>query len=191
MWAHSLPSATTLLWAGHDGPPKASALHGRPGKVDRCRGSIVQRLMGTLPIVERHIACDALACLAWAGVVVEVDLLVLQAAPEALGKDVIQGSPFAIHTDLHASGLHALGVLRAGEVTALIAIPDPWCRHAERRLDGLQHERHLERLVKRPAHHVAGVPVKDGDQVHPTLPQADIGDVNAPNVVGEAGLHPA
>lgn len=46
----------------------------------------------------------------------------LDCAPKLLGKDVVQGTPLAIHANLNLSALEQIKVLRAAEVAALIAV---------------------------------------------------------------------
>jgi hypothetical protein len=98
------------------------------------RRPIVQGLMEALLIVEGEVALPAQPGLARARIVVEVHLLVFDAAPEALDEDVVMcpcpcpcpcPSPCpSIHADLQP-GVHVQArVLRTGEVTALVAVPD-------------------------------------------------------------------
>lgn len=52
----------------------------------------------------------------------QIDFLVFQGAPEPLRENIVQGSSFAIHTDLHPGIQQQLGVLWTGKMTALIAV---------------------------------------------------------------------
>jgi len=69
-------------------------------------------------------------------------------------------------------------VLRAGEMAALIAVPDRRRRLRQGLFDGDEHEAQLQGLVELPTHHIARVPVQDGHQVHPAAAQSDVGDVD-------------
>src|SRR5260221_12825780 len=72
--------------------------------------------------------------------------IILNHAPEAFGEDVVQGAAFAIHTDRDAPLLQASQVLRAGEVAALIAVPDGRTAHPQGLIDRFQHEAQLQGL---------------------------------------------
>ena len=65
-------------------------------------------------------------------------MLVFHTPPEPLNKDVVERPTFPIHTDLHAGGFQSLGILRAGEVTPLVAVPDLGGRHGQRTVDRIQ-----------------------------------------------------
>ncbi len=54
----------------------------------------------------------------------QIDFLVLDGAPQPLGEDVIPGASSPIHADLNLGGQQAVEILRAGKVTALVAVPD-------------------------------------------------------------------
>src|SRR6266498_3019312 len=75
-------------------------------------------------IVEVEIAADPTPRLFRIAVVVEIDLFVLERAPETFGQNVIQRPPFAIHADFHSDLLQSLGIERRSEVRASIAVPD-------------------------------------------------------------------
>src|SRR5256885_16616690 len=113
--------------------------YGRGGpcpEVQRRWGLVAERLMGALVVVELEIAGEALPGLAGAAIGVQIDLLVFDGAPEALGEDIVQGAALAIHADLDAALLQAPPVLRAGEVGALIAVPDGWTASGQGGIDG-------------------------------------------------------
>ena len=93
-------------------------------KVNLCGCQIVQRLMDPPVIVEVEILGQVLPDFLGIGVVMQIDFFVLHGPPEALGEDVVQCPAFAIHADLHLGLLQPFNVLRAGEVAALITIPN-------------------------------------------------------------------
>ena len=148
------------------------------------RRLVLQRLVQPPVIVKAEIVGQGASGVARAVVLFQVHLFVLDRAPEALGEDVIQGSTAAIHTDLDAGVREQLGVLRAGEMAALVAIPDQRLGLAQSLLHGSQHERHFQRLVQLPANHVARIPVQHGHQVQPTGTQPNVSNIDAPDVVG-------
>lgn len=65
--------------------------------------------MRPLLVIEEEIPGDSLLCLATSGVVVHVDFLIFQCAPEALYQDVVEASPPASHADGNAFVLKAVG----------------------------------------------------------------------------------
>jgi len=143
--------------------------------------------MGSLVIVEREIAAETALRFAGMGIFGEIDLLVLDGAPQALGEDVVAGAPPAIHADLHAGGEQQIGVLGAGEVAALVAVPDLGGGLRQSALGTGEHKAEGERVGQFPGEDIAAVPVQHGHQVQPAVPQAEVGDVDAPNLVGAAG----
>src|SRR5438067_6382120 len=113
--------------------------------------------MRTLLVVELEIAGEALPSLTGAAVGVQVHLLLFDGAPEALGEDVVQGAAFAVHADLDAPPLQALQILRAGEVGALITIPDCRTAHRQGLIDRREHEADLQALVQFPGDHIGSM----------------------------------
>lgn len=138
-------------------------------------------------IVELEVAGERHPRLARRGILVEVHLLVFNGAPQAFGKHVVQCSSASIHADAHTSYRYERGVLRTGKVAALIAIQNLGCGLCQRVLDGPRHERLGQGLIELPTYHIAGVPIQYGDQIEPAVLQANIGDVDAPNVVRMGG----
>src|SRR3989337_3929948 len=77
-------------------------------EVDSGGRSVGEGLMGSLVIVEREIAAETALRFAGMGIFGEIDLLVLDGAPQALGENVVVASATAIHADLHASAQQQL-----------------------------------------------------------------------------------
>jgi hypothetical protein len=119
-------------------------------------------------IVEVKIAIQALISLAWAGIIIQIHLLILDRSPKAFGEDIVTGPPAAIHADLNTGGEQALDVGRTGEVTALVAVLNHRSSMAQGSVDRFQNERHFQGLVQFPGDHKTGKPIQDGHQVHPT-----------------------
>jgi len=101
-------------------PAGAGAVMGRAER-DRGRGAIGERLVQALMVIEAEVARQALPRVVRRVIGMEIHLLVLDGAPQALGEDVVQGATCAVHTDLAAPLLQAAEILWAGEVAALIA----------------------------------------------------------------------
>jgi|GEM_PF-3459578 len=133
------------------------------------RPAIGQRLMRALGVVELEIATKPHARLARIAIVSQVDLLILHTAPQTLRKDVVKGTPFAIHADLDACGKQRLRDLRAREVTALIGIPNLRRGDCPRLGDGSTHKPELQCLIEGPTDDVATIPIEHGHQVEPAV----------------------
>src|SRR6266478_9878834 len=109
---------------------------------DRHRCPVCQRLVRALEIVKGHPRSDAGFGLAAVGIALEVDVLVLQAAPQTFDEHVVHPTPAAVHGDLDVCRHQRAGEGRAGELAALVGVEDFWfaeasqrflqCRHAER-----------------------------------------------------------
>ncbi len=97
----------------------------------------------------------------------QVHFFVLQALPEAFGEDIIQGSAFAVHANLHLRGQEDNRVLGASEVTALVMIPNRGNGDSERPPRGRQHKRQFQGFREFPCHDAPRIPIDNGDQVQP------------------------
>ena len=60
---------------------------------------IAQRLMGTLLVVERQIPSDPFPGLPCIGILAQIDLLILDRPPQALGEDIVHASATPVHRD--------------------------------------------------------------------------------------------
>ena len=80
--------------------------------------------MWALRVVERKIAAQARPGVARGGIFGQADLLVLDGAPQALGENVVARAAATVHTDLDAGRKQQGGVLGAGEMAPLVAVPD-------------------------------------------------------------------
>src|SRR5207249_3696101 len=94
-----------------------------------------------------------------------------------------------IHADLDVRLEQQGGVLGASEMAALIAVPDDWSGLRQRDTGSVQHKANLQGVIQRPTDHIAREPIQHGDQVYPAAMQADIGDVNAPDMIGVSSGH--
>src|SRR5665213_3181433 len=85
-------------------------------------GPIAQRLVQALVVVKVQPTANAAARLLHRGVGLDVYVLVLQAAPQLLDKDVVQVTAFAVHTNADTPGRQHAGERLAGELRALIGV---------------------------------------------------------------------
>jgi len=53
----------------------------------------------SLGIVKNKVGADPLPRIPYGVVVVDIDVLILQRAPESLDEDIVEGSPSAVHAD--------------------------------------------------------------------------------------------
>lgn len=142
-------------------------------------------------IVKFEPAGDRVAGLTGAGVVAQVNLLDLQAAPQTLNEDVVQRPAPPVVADLDPGRQQSLGEGHAGELAVLVAVEDLGA--AKVRQDLVQ-RRQAEVLLQRqrdaPGEHAAAVLVDHRRQVDPAPAQADIGDVGGSDLVHPPHLTP-
>ncbi len=72
--------------------------------------------------VEAHPIANALLCLVDTVVGFQIDLLIFQAAPEALNKYIVYLAALAFHADFNAMRLEHISEVLTGELTALITV---------------------------------------------------------------------
>jgi hypothetical protein len=106
------------------------------------------------------------------------------ASAHPLGENVIESAASAIHADLDLGSLQQLAILWTGKVAALIAIADQ--RHClpQCLLDCAEHKGQLQGLIEFPTDHIPGVPIQDRHQIHPACMQANVRDIDPPNMIG-------
>src|SRR5512145_50114 len=126
--------------------------------------------------------------LLWTGILMQVNFFVLNGAPQSFGEDIILSATAPIHADLDASTLQTLEVLRTGEMAALVAVPDLRCRVEQSVVHSSQHKVKCQGLAERPAEDVTGIPVQNRREVEPTMSQTDVGDIDAPDMIGVLGV---
>ena len=93
-------------------------------KVDLIRCLSDKSLMGSVLVEKTEVGRKSRSEVRNAVVGVQIDMLVLHRAPEALDKDVVHLSSFAIHADLNAVCLQDAGEVPAGELRALVGVED-------------------------------------------------------------------
>src|SRR5207245_3978001 len=88
--------------------------------VGLARRAIAEALMLALLVVEAEPGADASLRLGDAGIGVEVDLLVFEAAPQPLDEDVVHVAALAIHADGDLVALQGAGEVVAGELAHMV-----------------------------------------------------------------------
>src|ERR1700744_2221762 len=89
---------------------------------NRTRRTIAQRLVETLLVVKTQPAANALARLRNRAIGFDEHVLISQAAPQPLDKDVFQEPPFPIHADPDTARCQFTEEARAGERDPLSAV---------------------------------------------------------------------
>jgi hypothetical protein len=155
------------------------------GEVDLIRCSSGKSLMGALLVKEAKVGLQSRSQIRKAVVGVQVDMLVLYRAPEALDKDVVHPSSFAIHADLDAVCLQDAGEVLAGKLGSLIGVedlrPSVLCNGLFKRL-GAKVRGHG--LRQPPRQHSARGLVHHGHQVGKALGHRDVRDIRTPDFIG-------
>ena len=83
--------------------------------------------MPSFLIVEHQPVADALFGLGQAIIVFEIDLLMFQAAPEALDKHIVHPASLAIHVDFAVMVFEYIREILAGKLTTLVTVKDIRC----------------------------------------------------------------
>src|SRR6516165_5029876 len=93
-------------------------IHGAPlGRPGRRRRLVAQGLVRPAVIIEAKPLTDADARLEAVGIGLQMDLLMLQAAPQPFDEDVVQPAPAAIHADPDPGGFQLVGKGGGGVVS--------------------------------------------------------------------------
>lgn len=80
--------------------------------------------MRTLVIVELKIVCQGCPKRLHKRVFIEINQLILEAAPQSLDKDIVYGAAFTVHADADLGLQQSLSKVGAGELAALVGIKD-------------------------------------------------------------------
>ena len=145
--------------------------------------------MGSLTVVKSEVHFQAFVERGDGLVVPKVDILVFDASPQPLHKNIVQGPATAIHADPDAGALQGNGEGHRSELDALVGIEDLRLPLLQSPVKGLKAEQTVECVGQFPGDDKAGEPVHDCHQIHEPLVHADIGDIRGPNVIGTADLN--
>jgi hypothetical protein len=104
-----------------------------PHAVHRIGGAVAQSLAGPLAVVESEVLGQPEQKLRQTGIALEVDVLVLNAAPQALDDDVVQGAATSVHADGNPLAQQDPRKRLAGELRTLNTSGLPWARRASSR----------------------------------------------------------
>ncbi len=80
--------------------------------------------MWPLVVIERKVLGQPEGEFCHVAITLEVQVFILEAAPEALNKGVVKGPPSTVQADGHTFSLEHIGEGRTRELRALVAIKD-------------------------------------------------------------------
>jgi hypothetical protein len=86
---------------------------------------MAKRLVRAAVVVKGNPISKPLVQLATIGIALEINILVLEAAPQPLDEDVVHPAAAAIHGDLDAGPFERTGEGHAGELAALVGVEEP------------------------------------------------------------------
>ena len=136
-------------------------------------------------IVEPDVVVDLGSCVPRRGRVVEIHLLIFDCSKKTFRDHVIESSSFPVHADENALFLKTLNREITREMASRIAVPHDGSCPKERFFYGTHDKPQFQALIKFPADEIAGGPVNDDDQIHPSSTKPDIANIDAPNLVGD------
>ncbi len=153
-------------------------------EVCRIRGLSTERGMRPARVIEVEVRCELSASLGDALVGMQIDVLLLDAAPQSLDDDVVDPATLAVHADLDALVFQDIHEIGAGELAALVGVEDfRRAKLLDRFFQSLDAEvgRHADRHAVR--QHLAGGPVENRDQIDETPLHRDVGQLGGPDLV--------
>ena len=88
------------------------------------RHAVAKILVRPLVIVELEVVVESGGQVRYRSVLLDVDILVLDRAPEPLNEDVIEDPTAAIHADTNACHRQLAGEITRSELNALVSVED-------------------------------------------------------------------
>ncbi len=134
---------------------------------------------------------DSLAGLGHALIGFEIDLLILEAAPEPFDKDVVAEPPATVHADGNSVVTQHAGEVLVGELATLVGVEDIGVPLAQRFRQGRDAKAGVEQVRQSPSEDVAAHPVHDGDQVEKAVRHWDVRYIGGPHLVNPRDRQPA
>ena len=111
--------------------------------------------MRSFMVVEVEISGQTGLQLVHCVILVEIDVLVFDAAPQTFAEDVVEGATAAIHADLNVGSEQASGEGVGRELCALVGVEDFGPTLAERPAQGIETEDAVLGVGKLPSEHIA------------------------------------
>lgn len=107
------------------------------------------------------------------GILLHIDVFVLEATPEPLNEDVVHGAAATIHTDKDIGLLQGGSESGGGELNPLIRVKDGQLLMAQCFPQSRQTEVTIQGVGQFPGQDVTAEPVHDGNQIHEPTGQED------------------
>lgn len=123
------------------------------------------------------------------GVIMQVNIFVFHAAPEALDEDIIESPSSTVHADQYLMVLQAPGKVVTGELGPLVGVEHHRLSAAEGLAQGLHTEPRVQRVGQTPGQNLPAVPIDDRHQVQKPPSHGEIRDVTRPYQVGSVNGH--
>src|SRR5215218_5727074 len=141
--------------------------------------------MRPLAIVKGQISANRGTRLGHAVISFQINLLVFDAAPETLDKDVVAPGPLAIHADGDAVLAQDAGEVVTGELASLIGVEDLRPAVADQsffqRLDA---KRRFHGNGEPPSEDAPAEPVDDRSEIDKASCHGDVRQVHGPHLIG-------
>lgn len=135
-------------------------------------------------IIEHKPPPDSINRFGDVAIVAQVHFFVLQGSPESFDEDVVVGPAPAVHGDPDFSGQKNRGEFLAGVLSSLVAVENFRFTPGEGALQSRDAESRVKGVGYLPGENITAVPVHYCCEIEKTLPEADIGYVAAPYLVG-------
>ena len=115
---------------------------------------------------------------------VEVNVVVLEAFPEAFDPGVVGCSTLSVHRYLDASAAQELCPQGTGVLGALVRVNNLRTSIVvDSRLEYLHTPGSLQRVAQPPGQYFSAIHIHDGSQIHESLSHGDVGDVRTPYLI--------
>jgi len=113
----------------------------------------------------------------------QIQIFILDGAPQSFDKDVIKDPPPSIHADLHPSRQQPTRESTTGKLTSLITVEDLRTPVGEGLLQRLETERCILGVRQHPGYDIPTIPIQNGHQKHKTSGHRKIRHIGAPHLV--------
>ena len=140
-------------------------------------------------VVKVQVLIDPFPAFRDALVILDIDIFVLERAPETFGENVVKDPATAIHADPDVLSFQYPRERNAGKLRALISIEDLRTTHIHCLVESIQTEIHLQASRKTPGDDIAAPPVHYGYQVHKATMKSDTRYVRRPNLIRPINDH--
>jgi len=134
-------------------------------------------------VVEVKIPLQAFFGVPYAGVLIQIDLLVFNRTPEPLNEDVIEGPAASVHADADAMVFKSSDKCITHVLHTLIAIEYLRTCSLQGRFQHVHAEVRVKSDRQRPCNDIPAEPVHDRGEIYEAMPKQDVRDVRTPYLV--------